>query len=109
VNPIITNQSTVEAIVHSNESQSQDQQLVEKQSTEAEALSEVEQEKRYAKTERQHQLLELLRYVTREADVEVDKLADRFKVSSQTIYRDLADLKAQNRLRIEDSAIRVIG
>ena len=109
VSQTITNHSTTGFTANGDESQSQAQQPAEKQVTDGEELSAVEQERRYAKTERQHQLLELLRYITREADIEVDKLADRFKVSPQTIYRDLTDLKAQHRLKIEDSAVKVIG
>lgn len=108
VSQIITNHSTTGVTANGDESQSQDHHPAEKQVTDGEELSAVEQERRYAKTERQHQLLELLRYITREADIEVDKLADRFKVSPQTIYRDLTDLKAQHRLKIEDSAVKVI-
>lgn len=109
VSQIITDHSTTGVTANSDESQSQAQQLTETQVTDREELSGIEQERKYAKTERQRQLLELLRYITREADIEIDKLADQFKVSSQTIYRDLADLKAQHRLKIEDSAIKVIG
>lgn len=103
----ITNHSTTGFTANGDESQAQ--QPAEKQVTDGEELSAVEQERRYAKAERQHQLLELLRYITREADIEVDKLAERFKVSPQTIYRDLIDLKAQHRLKIEDSAVKVTG
>lgn len=109
VNQVIPHLSSVTSTTNGDESQSQDQQLVEAQIAEGEELSAVEQERRYAKTERQSQLLELLRYITREADIQVEKLAERFKVSQQTIYRDLADLKSQNRLKIEGSVIKVIG
>lgn len=112
VNQVIPHLSSVTSTTNGDESQSQDQedqQLVEAQIAEGQELSAVEQERRYAKTERQSQLLELLRYITREADIQVDKLAERFKVSQQTIYRDLADLKSQNRLKIEGSVIKVIG
>ena len=74
-----------------------------------EELAEVEQQTKYVKSERQRQLLELLRTITREADIQVDKLAEKFKVSPQTIYRDLADLKLQKRLKIEDSTVKVLG
>lgn len=108
VNQTITNHLTVPNQGNTVESQSQVQQLVEFDAVNEEELSETEQERKYAKTERQRQVLELLRHTTREADIQVDKLADRFKVSPQTIYRDLADLKAQNRFRIEDSLIKII-
>jgi hypothetical protein len=109
VNQVITNHRAIPDTANGYESQSQDEKIEEIHVTGGEELSEVEQERRYAKTERQSQLLELLRYITREADIQVDKLAERFKVSQQTIYRDLADLKSQNRLKIEGSVIRVIG
>ena len=109
VNQTINGHSTTGVTANGDESQSQDQQPAEKQVTDREELSVIEQKRRYGKAERQRQLLELLRYITCEADIEIDKLADQLKVSSQTIYRDLSDLKAQHRLKIEDSAIKVIG
>jgi len=75
----------------------------------AEERSTGEREQKFAKSERQRLLVEFLREITRETDIQVDRLADKFKVSQQTIYRDLADLKAQKRLRIEDSTVTVLG
>lgn len=106
VNHTITSHSTFPDMGNDYKSQSQGGSSKESHVADGE-LAQREQEKRYAKAERQRQLLELLYEITLEADIQVDKLAERFKVSQQTIYRDLADLKSQNRLKIEDSTVKV--
>lgn len=52
-----------------------------------------------SKVERQRLLLDLLKSVKEQADVQVDDLALKLHVSPQTIYRDLADLRAKQLLK----------
>ncbi|MEZ4621184.1 MAG: HTH domain-containing protein [Caldilineaceae bacterium] len=66
-----------------------------------------EENRKYTKQERQQLLLEELQSMGNEADIQVDVLASKLRVSSQTVYRDLSDLKLQNRLQIEDGSLTV--
>jgi hypothetical protein len=49
--------------------------------------------RKYTKHERQQLLLKELQNIGEEADLQIDVLAAKLKVSPQTIYRDLADLR----------------
>ncbi len=70
------------------------------------SLLEVEGRK-YTKQERQQLLLEELQNLHKEADIQVDILAAKLRVSPQTIYRDLNDLKQQALLKIEENMVVV--
>jgi hypothetical protein len=52
--------------------------------------------RKYTKHERQQLLLKELQNIGEEADIQIDVLAAKLKVSPQTIYRDLADLRKSN-------------
>ena len=49
--------------------------------------------RKYTKQERHLLLLKELQNVDQEADIQIDVLAEKLRVSQQTIYRDLADLR----------------
>jgi len=58
-----------------------------------------EAEGKTSKAERQRLLLNLLKSVKQQADIPIDDLALKLHVSPQTIYRDLADLRAKQLLK----------
>lgn len=69
-----------------------DQALVDTE-VKGEQLATNEEGKKYTKQERQQILLQELQNLSEGADVQVDVLSAKLKVSQQTIYRDLAELR----------------
>lgn len=67
----------------------------------------IDPDEKYSKKERQALLLEMLAHVRSEEEIQVEELAQKLFVSRQTIYRDLAELKSQHLLKIEDSTVKV--
>ena len=57
---------------------------------------------RFTKDERQKLLLDLLRPLSSESEIQADKLAKQLGVSRQSIYRDLRELKQRNLLTVDE-------
>ena len=57
---------------------------------------------RFTKDERKKLLLDLLRLLSSESEIQADKLAKQLGVSRQSIYRDLRELKQHNLLTVDD-------
>lgn len=57
---------------------------------------------RITKDERQKLLLDLLRPLSSESEIQADQLAKQLGVSRQSIYRDLRELKQHNLLTVDD-------
>lgn len=107
----VTMSQMAENVTRPSESQVLEVERNETAQQQAEMIDEDEQttdpDEKYSKKERQALLLEMLAHIQSEEEIQVEELAQELFVSRQTIYRDLAELKSQKLLQVEDSTVKV--
>lgn len=107
----VTMSQAAENVTRPSESQVLEVERNETAQQQAEMIDEDEQttdpDEKYSKKERQALLLEMLAHIQSEEEIQVEELAQELFVSRQTIYRDLAELKSQKLLLVEDSTVKV--